>query len=71
MIKKVVLLIVALSLFGCVSSTPQPIVDMQGVDIVQYNRDLAYCETHVPFFSARNPYSDCLRAKGYKILLHN
>lgn len=50
MITRIWVAAVALALCGCVSNTQPPVADMQGVDLVQYNRDLAYCEHNQPFF---------------------
>lgn len=61
----VVLTIIA----GCATKAQAPIVDMEGVDIVKYNRDLADCELNAPFISAGSHLTRCMHEKGYKILL--
>ena len=55
-----------LMLAGC--STPaDPVVDMQGVDQVQYSRDVAWCRNHVePTWGSW--MDKCLKQKGYKVL---
>ncbi len=69
--RRVVLSVVlALVLAGCGSATPNPVVDMQGVDPVKYNRDLADCVNNQPFLALGNPVSTCMRARGYKILVN-
>jgi hypothetical protein len=60
------LVAVALVLVGCGTGPMNPIVDMQNVDPVKYNRDLAECN-HAPGVIG-NPISRCMRKKGYKIL---
>ncbi|WP_151178627.1 hypothetical protein [Hypericibacter terrae] len=55
-------------LAGC-QATPQPIVDMEGVAQVQYNRDMAWCVNNQPFIALGNPVTDCMRGKGYRILV--
>ncbi len=62
----------ALALYGCGGGAPlPPVVDMQGVDVAQYNRDLAHCENNPPAFTLGNTTSNCMRAKGYNILANN
>jgi hypothetical protein len=65
------ILIVVLStvfLAGC-SYPPLPVVDMQGVDPVKYNRDAAECAEHAETaFEFGNAATNCMRKKGYKIL---
>lgn len=61
----------ALALYACGGAPPVPVVDMQGVDLVQYNRDLAYCENNPPAFGLGNVTSNCMRAKGSHILANN
>ena len=54
-------------------SASRPIVDMEGVSLVKYNRDLADCENWVASqaFVAGNGVSQCLSDRGYKILRWN
>jgi uncharacterized protein YcfL len=69
--RKVVLSVaLALLLAECGSANPNPVVDMQGVGSVKYNRDLADCVNNQPFLALGNPVSACMRAKGYKILVN-
>ncbi|WP_162488500.1 hypothetical protein [Azospirillum lipoferum] len=56
-------------LAGCVTKAEAPIVDMEGVDIVKYNRDLADCELSTPVVSLGSHLTKCMHGKGYKILL--
>lgn len=56
-------------LAGCVTKAEAPIVDMEGVDIVKYNRDLADCELSTPVVSLGSYLTKCMHEKGYKILL--
>ena len=62
---KLVALAVVMS--GC-AITPAPIIDMEGVDLVKHNRDLADCYRNVPTVGAGNPISKCMAAKNYRIL---
>lgn len=64
-------LIVCFLLAGCASAPVPPVVDMAGVDPVKLNRDLADCEEY-----RRNltiglgpPLANCMRDKGYKVLI--
>ena len=61
-------LFVVLLLYSCAAPPPEPIIDMQGVDPVQYNRDLADCSQNMPFAALGNPVSTCMESKGYVIL---
>jgi hypothetical protein len=58
-----------LSLQGC-GETPRPLVDMEGVDLVKHNRDLADCYDKIgkQFFSWGTDVSDCMSSKGYRVL---
>lgn len=58
-------------LAGCVSAPVPPVVDMAGVDPVRLNQDLAACEEERrnTFFSVGPPLANCMRAKGYKVLI--
>jgi len=49
---------------------PAPVVDMEGVNPVTYNRDLAACYEEKKWaVEAGNAVSNCMRAKGYKVLV--
>lgn len=51
-------------------SAPQaPVVDMEGVDPAQHNRDLAECYRTMPAIAAGNPITTCMKEKGYRILV--
>lgn len=67
-------LLCALLLAGCAVSHPMmPVVDMQDVDPAQLSRDQAACEyerQHPPSIWTVQ-FHDCLRRKGYKILIEN
>lgn len=70
-------MVMALALAGC-ASNPPPVVDLQGKDPVQANRDFALCQNDpysVVQFIGPNlmtdrgfPVSRCLEAKGYTVL---
>lgn len=54
---------------GC-GPLPAPVVDMEGVDQVKYNRDLAACyEEKRLTIEMGNAVSNCMKAKGYTILV--
>ena len=58
-----------LLLAGCAGRSRDPIVDMQGVDPVKYQQDLAYCrEARKWTLTLGNYMDECLATKGYKIL---
>ena len=58
-----------LLLAGCAGRRGDPIVDMQGVDPVKYQQDLAYCREERKWTLTLGNYMDeCLATKGYKIL---
>jgi hypothetical protein len=63
MMKLVAIGLAALALAGC--AVPLPIVDMQGKDPVQTNRDMAWCQANQPAFAWGNPIATCMKAKGY------
>lgn len=67
--RRVLMLAAAAALLAGCQATPAPIVDMQGVDQAQYNRDLAWCVNNQPAFAFGNPVTDCMRNKGYTILV--
>ena len=64
------ILALGLGLAGC-GETPRPLVDMEGVDPVKHNRDLAACYDKVgkQFFSWGTDVGDCMASKGYKVLI--
>lgn len=53
------------------AQVPAPIVEMKGVDPDTYNKDLANCYIGIPFFSAGNAVTKCMKAKGYRVLFSN
>lgn len=56
-------------LVACADRPRDPIVDMQGVDPVKYEQDLAYCREERKWTLTFGNYMDeCLATKGYKIL---
>ena len=58
-----------LLLVACAGRRGDPIVDMQGVDPVKYQQDLAYCREERKWTLTFGNYMDeCLATKGYKIL---
>lgn len=61
-------LLMMVTVSGC-SPVPAPIVDMEEVDPVQHNRDVADCYANMPAFALGNPVTNCMRAKGYRILV--
>ena len=64
------LALAALLLFaGC--SSPDPLIDRMGVSDAKYNKDLADCRGGSGWFSFRNPVADCMKGKGYKVLMGN
>lgn len=69
--RRVLLSAALFALGACGGPPPAPVVDMQGVDPMQYNRDLAECvnKTASTAFAFGNPTTDCMSAKGYKILV--
>ena len=62
------LIATAILLNGC-QTAPVPVVDMAGVDTVQYNRDLADCYDETPAFAWGNWLATCLEGKGYTVLV--
>jgi hypothetical protein len=59
-----------LLLVACAGRRGDPIVDMQGVDPVKYQQDLAYCREERKWTLTLGNYMDeCLATKGYKILV--
>jgi len=60
----------ALALCAC-APTQTPIVDMAGVDLVSYNRDLAWCvqDNASKVLVLGNGVTRCMKDKGYKILV--
>lgn len=66
--KMTLLLALGTVLVGC-SGVPEPLVDHTGIDEGRYSRDLADCARTQPFIAAGNPDADCLRGKGYVVLL--
>jgi hypothetical protein len=68
------LLSLAFILSACTPiSASRPIIDLEGVNMVKHNRDLAACEEWVTqqAFVAGNGVSQCMHDKGYKILRWN
>lgn len=61
----------AIFCFGCAGPSPAPIIDMQGVDPVAYNRDLAECvkRNASKAIELGNGVTRCIQAKGYKVLV--
>lgn len=54
---------------GC-GPLPAPVADIEGVDQVKYNRDLAACYEEKRWATEMgNPIANCMKAKGYKILV--
>ena len=51
------------------STMPVPVVDMEGVDQIQYNRDLADRYDETPAFAFGNWLATCLESKGYTVLV--
>jgi hypothetical protein len=51
------------------STLAPPVVDMEGVDQVKYNRDLAWCYNNLSGFEMGNAVTNCMERKGYKILV--
>jgi hypothetical protein len=72
LLEDVLFVIAIVSLAGCSTVSP-PIVDMQGVDPVRYNRDLAECTDRINSapISFGNGVSRCMEDKGYRILVRN
>lgn len=68
-----ILLSIGLAACGTSISGIRPIIDLEGVNMVQHNRDLAACEDYVAsqLISAGNGTSRCMSEKGYKILRWN
>lgn len=64
--------VIGVGLAGCGTpiSANRPIVDMEGVDVVKHNRDMAACEAWVASqaITFGNATERCMREKGYKIL---
>lgn len=65
----VLLAVLGLASSGC-GETPRPLVDMEGVDPIKHNRDLADCYDRVAaqFISSGNAVGNCMASKGYKVL---
>lgn len=65
-----VMLLAILGLAAC-GETPRPLIDMEGVDPVKQNRDLADCYKKVgaQFFSWGTDVADCMTSRGYKVLI--
>jgi hypothetical protein len=67
MMRVALLLSVACLLAAC--GVPLPIVDMQGKDPVQTNRDMAYCQSSTAnSFAWGNPIATCMKGKGYTLM---
>ena len=64
--KLTVFVVALLALPGC--AIPLPIVDMQGKDPVQTNRDMAWCQANHPAFAMGNPIATCMKGKGYTLM---
>lgn len=45
-----------------------PVVDLQGKDPVQANRDMAACQTYAAGGGWGNPIASCMVDKGYTLL---
>ena len=43
---KLIIVCLAILMAGCRATDSRPIVDMQGVNVAQYNSDLAQCQTY-------------------------
>lgn len=71
MMRCIGLVLAAFTLAGCAGAPVPPVVDMAGVDPVQLNRDQADCEHQRmnTFFSVGPPLANCMRDKGYKVLI--
>lgn len=54
--------------FGACSGPPSPIIDLEGRDPVQANRDMAWCQATHPAFAWGNPIATCMRDKGYTLM---
>ena len=63
-----VLLTLGVALVGC-GAMPELIVDHTGIDEGRYSRDLADCTKHRAFVTVGHPDADCIRSKGYKVLV--
>lgn len=46
MMRALILLVPLIVLTSCAGAQRRPIVDMQGVNVAQYNRDLAECQSY-------------------------
>jgi hypothetical protein len=53
---------------GCEHIHPVPIIDLQGVDQVKYNRDLADCYKEQGVFVTDQMLPKCVERKGYKVI---
>ena len=62
----------ALASAGC--SSPDPLIDRMGVSDAKYNRDIAECRDQGSgwfSFGGGTSLSDCMKGKGYKVLMGN
>jgi hypothetical protein len=55
-------------LAGCASSR-EPLIDHMGVSDAKYNSDLSECRGTGGWFSFGSPVADCMKGKGYKVLM--
>lgn len=73
---KLALALAPLSLTACGGpSNHIPIVDMTGVDPGRHSQDLAACDHERStgqngFIEIGNPIANCMRRKGYKVLVN-
>lgn len=65
---KIIALVALTLVLGACAPLQQPIVDMEGVDPVALNRDLAECNRNKPAIAWGNPLKTCMSDKGYKVL---
>lgn len=55
---------------GCAGLPPPSLIDMEGANLVQHNRDLNDCyeQKSKLFISSGNFVGNCMESKGYKVL---
>lgn len=70
---RILVVLSSLLLAGCAASyavAEPPIVDQRGVDPAKFQSDQAECiQTGKAFVTVGSPVTDCMRGRGYSILV--
>lgn len=65
------LILAGLALLAGCGGSREPLIDRMGVSDAKYNSDIADCRGGGGWFSFSNPVADCMKGKGYKVLMGN